>query len=232
MQIVGSEVDLTDWYNTELIHFHFQIIIFFLHFFLQRWQKIVLRWPIRTFTWNTPESFTTSANFPSADDWKFAMFLVQPHTVIYNNIHSYHRYLCFIHHHQWGSTRRVPKAHRSKFPVSFVLSSEFLAVVLRTSKAIRLIKSLPSPAEQTRSVQADHNPLNDQWSLFESLHWLLLLEGMKDEWRERKLQKRCLDSENVREIMRGRVKRGGKKTWIEWISPYYTTGVSPWSTSQ
>lgn len=100
-------------------------------------------------------------------------------------------------------------------PLSFSLSSfdqagAFLALVLRTSKAIRLIKSPPSPAERTRSVQTHFDPLNDQWSLLESPHWLLL-EGQKDEWRERKLQKRWLDSENVREIMTGRQKKRREK---------------------
>lgn len=53
---------------------------------------------------------------------------------------------------------------------SFDQAGEFLAAVLRTSKAIGLIKFLPSPAGQTSSVHTDLDPLNDQWSLFEPLH--------------------------------------------------------------
>jgi len=98
---------------------------------------------------------------------------------------------------------------------SFDQAGESLAVVLWTSKAIRLIKSLLSPAERTRSVQIDLDPLNDQWGLFESPH-VFGVGGNKRLTEEKKYLDR---------VIMTRRQRKRREKYMDRVD-YYTTAVS------
>lgn len=99
---IRIHVDLTDWYNTELIQFHFQIIIFLSvpAVMMENDSQISNKDIYIEAKSNAPESLTVFANVPSADTYKCVMFLVQLYTVGYNiQNNSYPKCLGCIHHH-------------------------------------------------------------------------------------------------------------------------------------
>ena len=66
---IRSHADLTDWYNTELIQFHFQIIIFLSvpAVMMENDSQISDKDIYIETKSNAPESLTVFANVPSAD---------------------------------------------------------------------------------------------------------------------------------------------------------------------
>lgn len=68
---------------------------------------------------------------------------------------SYHKYFFDIISQQGEYSKHITLI---VLPLSSFDHIGEVAVILWTSKAIRPLKSLPSPAEQTRSVQTDLDP--------------------------------------------------------------------------
>lgn len=203
MQIV-CHVDLTDWCNTELIHFHFHMIAFsfFPAVMMENDSQMSDKDIYIKAKSNAPESLTAFANFPSADNWTFVMFLVQLYTVRCNNIpnKSYLKYLCRVHHHPCSCLRQ--KSTLLWFPCLFLSP-------LWSGRRVSFSRFEDFKGNQANKVSsiscwADQKCPNRPWPFKWSVEpvWITTRFSCWREWQEHR-------------------KRGERNTWIKWVSLYY-----------